>query len=101
MSKQQPKRLYKSSTNKQFMGVAGGLAEFFNIDPSILRVIFVVLFFAGSSGFWIYIILGLVLPYDFQVNNSGPKTNQSHFNRSQSGQRRDVTPDDERNWDDF
>lgn len=102
MAKQsQPKRLYKSSTNKQIMGVCGGLAEFFNIDPSIIRVIFVVLFFAGSSGFWIYFILGLVLPYDFQVNESNVHS-RPHSTRNQGDNRRDVTPDeDNNNWDDF
>lgn len=101
MAKQQPKRLYKSSTNKQIMGVAGGLAEFFNIDPTIIRVIFLILLFAGSSGFWLYIILGIVLPYDFQVNGT-PDPTQHYYNRPRpSDDRKDVTPDQDENWDDF
>jgi phage shock protein C len=43
-------------------GVCGGLAEFFNIDPTIVRLIFVILLLTGSAGFWIYLILLVVVP---------------------------------------
>lgn len=94
----EPKKMYKSSTDKQVMGVCGGLAEYFNIDSTILRVIFLVLLFAGSSGFWIYMILGIVLPYDFQVKN---KMNSRHSSNFGQGNKRDVTPEDDGSWDDF
>lgn len=101
MAKTQPKKLYKSSTNKQIMGVAGGLAEFFNIDPTIIRLIFFILLIAGSSGFWLYIILGIVLPYDFQVNGQERPT-RNYYNRPNSNiDRKDVTPEHQENWDDF
>lgn len=105
------KRLYKSSTDKQIMGVCGGLGEYFNIDPTIIRVIFLVLFFTWGSGFLIYLVLGLVLPFDYQVSNVTRKNTESRakdpfstFNRP-SQTRRDVTPDDtqddEDSWSDF
>jgi len=56
------KRLYRSTTDKMIAGVCGGIAEYFNIDPVIVRVLAVVLLFAGSAGFWAYIILWIVVP---------------------------------------
>ena len=101
----QSKKLYKSSTDKQIMGVCGGLAEFFNIDSTIVRVIFVALVIAGGSGFGLYIILGLILPYDFQVKGGQTKTKSTNSfmcSKPSSGDRRkDVTPEDTDNWHDF
>lgn len=65
MNYQEPKRFTRSTRNKVFGGVAGGLAEYFNIDPVILRVAFVLLVLFGGSGFLIYIILWIALPEDF------------------------------------
>lgn len=95
----QSKRMYKSSTNKQIMGVCGGLAEYFDVDPTIIRVIFLVLLIAGSSGFIIYMVLGFLLPYDYQV--SGGKQKSYHNQYDNVNQAKDVTPDDQDNWDDF
>lgn len=65
------KRLYRSTTDKMIAGVCGGIAEYFNIDPTIVRVIAVVLLLAGSAGFWAYIILWIVVP-----KNPGSSVNQ-------------------------
>ncbi|BBB46922.1 phage shock protein C [Pelolinea submarina] len=43
-------------------GVCAGLADYINIDPTIIRLIFVVLFLMGTGGFWIYIILWAIVP---------------------------------------
>jgi len=43
-------------------GVCGGIAEYFKIDPTIVRVIAVILLIAGSAGFWAYLILWIVVP---------------------------------------
>ncbi len=56
------KKLYRSLTERKIAGVCGGLAEHFMIDPVIVRIIFVCLFFMGLSGGLIYIILWIVLP---------------------------------------
>lgn len=55
-------RLYRSETDKVIAGVAGGLGEYFNIDPTIIRVLFVLLTIFGGSGVIMYIILWLVIP---------------------------------------
>ena len=55
------KRLYRSPTERRIAGICGGLAEYFNVDPVLVRVIFVLLLLSGV-GFFAYIILWLVLP---------------------------------------
>jgi len=62
------KRLYQSGTERMIGGVCGGLAEFFNIDPTIVRLIFVILLLTGSAGFWIYLILLVVVPEESRSN---------------------------------
>lgn len=57
------KRLYRSSTDSKIAGVCGGIAEYFNIDPTIIRVIFVLLLLPGGlPGFIPYVILWIVVP---------------------------------------
>lgn len=58
----EPKRLYRSQTDRKFAGVAGGLAEYFVMDPLLIRLAFVVLTLAGGGGVLIYIILWIVTP---------------------------------------
>jgi phage shock protein C len=55
------KRLYKGRDKKLF-GVCSGLAEYFNVDPTLIRVLFVFAFIAFGSGLLLYIILAIVLP---------------------------------------
>jgi phage shock protein C len=57
-------KLYRSRTDRVIWGVCGGLAKYFNIDPVIVRIIAVVSIFVGSLGFWIYIIMALVVPVE-------------------------------------
>lgn len=77
----EPKRLYRSITDRKFAGVAGGLAEYFVMDPLLIRLAFVILTFAGGGGFLIYIVLWIVTPdspYKIQppVNQPGPDFHQ-------------------------
>ena len=59
------KKLYRSESNKVWLGVLGGLGEYFNTDPVLLRVIFIlILVFTGFiPGFVAYIFAALVMPY--------------------------------------
>jgi phage shock protein PspC (stress-responsive transcriptional regulator) len=56
------KRLYRDENNKVLGGVCAGLANYFNIDPVVVRIIFVVLLFAGGIGFLPYIIFWVAVP---------------------------------------
>jgi len=58
------KRLYRSAKSKVFGGVAGGIAEYFDIDPIIIRLLFVVIAFAGGGGAIVYLILWIALPLE-------------------------------------
>ncbi len=57
-------RLYRSRTDRVLLGVCGGLAKYLNIDPVIVRVIAVLLFFSGGLGLLAYIILAIVVPLE-------------------------------------
>lgn len=55
-------KLYRSETNKVLGGVCGGLGNYFNIDPTIIRIVFIAITLLGGSGVLVYIILWLVIP---------------------------------------
>lgn len=56
------RKLYRSRRERMIAGVCGGLAEYFNIDPTWVRLIFIVFFFLGGSAFLVYIIMWLIVP---------------------------------------
>jgi phage shock protein C len=56
------KRLYLSKKDKKIGGVCGGIAEYFNIDSTLVRLIFVLFLLAGGSGILMYIIAWIVIP---------------------------------------
>ena len=68
------KKLYRSRTDKKLAGVFGGLGAYLNVDPTILRVIFVLLaiFSAGFPGLILYIALALLLPEEPEAPNYQP-----------------------------
>lgn len=55
-------RLYRSRTNKVFGGVCGGFAEYFDVDPVIIRILFVLMVLFGGSGIFLYIAALLIVP---------------------------------------
>lgn len=58
------KKLYKSQSNKVFFGVLGGIGEYFELDPTLVRIGYVCLsiFSAGFPGLLLYIIMALIVP---------------------------------------
>lgn len=56
------KRLYKSNENKMLSGVCGGIAEYFGIDPTLVRLGWVLFCALGGSGFLAYVIAAIVIP---------------------------------------
>ena len=59
------KRLVKSNQNRLICGVCGGIAQYFNIDPTIIRLAWVVFSLAGGSGVLAYIIAAIIMPPEF------------------------------------
>ena len=55
-------RLYRDTNDKVLGGVCSGLAAYFRIDPSIIRIIFVVFMFSGGAGFLLYLLMWIILP---------------------------------------
>jgi phage shock protein C len=56
------KKLYKSGTDKVLAGVCGGLGEYFGVDPTLIRLGWIVFSAIGGSGLLAYIIAALVMP---------------------------------------
>ena len=58
----QQKRFYLSQTDKKLGGVCGGIAEYFDVDPLLVRIAFIILFLGYGSGLLVYILLWLLAP---------------------------------------
>ena len=56
------KKLYKSATDKKIAGVCGGIAEYFNVDATLIRLAWVLFSRLGGSGLLAYIIAALIMP---------------------------------------
>src|SRR5215469_8322593 len=56
------KRLMRSSTDKKVGGVCAGLADYFDLDPTLVRIVWLLAIFFAGTGFLIYIILWIALP---------------------------------------
>ena len=81
------KKLYRSTKDKMIGGVAGGLAEYFDIDSTLVRVLFIVVVFLGGGGIIAYIILWIVVPqkpYEIPKNpvSQSPQEDESGSNFS-------------------
>ena len=61
------KKFYRVEEGKILTGVCGGVAEYFNVDPSIVRIIWGALCFAGTFGVWAYVIASFVLPKKSEI----------------------------------
>lgn len=56
------KRLYKSNTDKKLDGVCAGIAEYFDIDPTIIRLVWALAVLVAGTGVLAYIVAAIVLP---------------------------------------
>jgi phage shock protein C len=56
------KRLYRSKKERMLAGVCGGLGEYFNLDPTIIRVLFILFGLTVGGGILLYIILWIFIP---------------------------------------
>lgn len=81
-------KLRRSSTDKVLGGVCGGLAEFFNVDSTLVRLVTILLVVFGGSGVLLYFILWVVLPSDkssLGISEAGIKENAEEIkNKAQS-----------------
>ena len=81
-----PKRLYRNPDDKVLAGVSGGIGAFFNLDPVIFRILFVLAAIFSGIGFLIYIILWIVLPeagsFAQKLEMKGYQANVSNIHQS-------------------
>lgn len=58
----EPKRLCRASIDKKICGVCGGIAHYLGVDSTVVRLVVVALAFAGTAGFWAYLIAAIIMP---------------------------------------
>ena len=56
------KRLYKSLTNRKLCGVCGGIGEYLNVDPTVIRLLWILFGFCIGCGVLAYIIAAIIMP---------------------------------------
>ncbi|MGN1262553.1 MAG: PspC domain-containing protein [Prevotella sp.] len=61
------KRFYLSKRDRKIGGVCGGLAEYFDIDPLLVRIATFALFWCGTLSLWIYLLVWLLAPRDHHI----------------------------------
>lgn len=71
------KKLYRSSRGKVIAGVCAGLGEYFEIDPVLVRALFVIALFSGGIGVTLYFVLWIIMPSEETVFSSHPPTEPS------------------------
>lgn len=71
---EQPRKLYRSRRNRSIAGICGGLGEFFDADPTLIRLVTLFLILFGGLSIWVYLILWIVIPEEpvrkFPLNNN-------------------------------
>jgi phage shock protein PspC (stress-responsive transcriptional regulator) len=63
------KKLTRSRTDRKIAGVCGGIAQYLNVDPTVIRIIFLILLFLGGGGGLIYLIVWICAPEEDAFNN--------------------------------
>jgi phage shock protein PspC (stress-responsive transcriptional regulator) len=63
-----PKRLYRSADQRMLLGVCGGLAEYFETDATLVRVIFLLLALVGGGGVVLYAALAIIMPSEDKLD---------------------------------
>ena len=61
------KRLYRSETQKMIWGVCGGIAEYFKLDPTLIRLGWAILTLCGGAGILAYIVAAIIIPTESAV----------------------------------
>ncbi|GEM_PF-496552 len=73
------KRLYRSKTDRMLAGIGGGVAEYLDIDPVIVRLLFVLSIFFGGVGVIVYIALAIITPEKPEQDTVTPEQHESEL----------------------
>jgi len=85
-----PKRLYRSSDQKIFLGVCGGLAEYFDMDPTIIRVVFALSTLLAGTSIAVYAVLALIMPSEASLEDDPRTAAQNTINEASEEFRKGV-----------
>lgn len=76
-----PRRVYRSRSNRWMAGVCGGLADYFRVDATLVRLLFVLLAICGGIGIPLYVLAWLIIPQEGELDSIGERmlgrTNQT------------------------
>lgn len=73
------KRLYRSESDRQIAGVAAGIAEYFKVDPTLIRILFLILLFTGGPGLIVYMILWIAVPEESAIYGDVRKRKHDNY----------------------
>lgn len=93
-------RLYRSIKDPKIAGVCSGIAEYFNIDPVLVRILFVFMLFFGMMGFFIYIALAIIIPKE-PINPEIQDPNTENTETTDPKSKEEVKKDFEQMGKDF
>ncbi len=98
------KKLYRSRSNRVFGGVAGGLGDYFNLDPLVIRLLFVLLTVFGGGGLILYIALWIFVPeeafFPYENKNAGNAyQNQGFTMNNESTQEEGHSRPQDKQWE--
>ena len=94
------KRLTISNTDKKIAGVCGGIAEYFQIDSTLVRLVWILFVFAGGSGVIAYIIAALIMPkpaVDYGLNKSSREMEEDYVDLEKTVQDPSIDQEDNNN----
>lgn len=74
------KKLYRSTTDKRIAGICGGVAEYFGIDSTLVRLLVALFVLLAGTGVLAYILAWLIIPERPDYNNFGNFNNYNDFN---------------------
>ena len=74
------KRFYRSRKEKKLLGVCAGVADYFEVDPTLVRLIWIVFTFAGGAGIVAYIIAAIIMPEE-PIHLSGNSPKEQPYNQ--------------------
>jgi len=71
-----PRRLYRSRRDRRLAGIAGGIGEYLEIDPTVVRVLWILSIFFGGFGILLYIVMAFVVPLE-PAGDASPGASQA------------------------
>ena len=77
----EPKRLYRSASDRMLLGVCGGIGEYLNVDSTIIRLLWAILVFWGGIGILAYLVAAVIIPGqpDYRYGFKGQKLQPAAF----------------------